>query len=246
MRSPRPKGRNRRYHGRLCAAALLAVLGGGLAGCARPYLTVEPGGVLPILGPSPQFDAQAMPGTWIVVGDSGVGRLRAVTANGLPALRVTGGERAAAWILRVRTPLIDTPFLQWSWLMGAHGGARHPVHLVVGFRRPQTPKPWFTGSLPVHDRLLLLWWGRTALARGTLEGPFPGPDGEPSVGHYTVRGGAEELGNWRIDSVDLLALYRRLWPADRAAGTTIVFVGIAADPGAPPAMANFSAVTLTR
>ena len=220
--------------GRPGPAALLAlVLVAALAACAKARVISSAGPRLDLLGPRPGFALQigqdpAAAG-WAVAGEAAPGRLTVVDREGVPALRISAGDSRLALARRTDVPMGVMPFLSWSWLADVgEPPARHPVRLAVGFRGGN-PKGRRFGSpsgpgLPEHDRVLVLTWEPSALARGTL---FPPPAGKPHLpARYAVRGGAENTGSWWLETVDVSDLYGRAWPRDRRAQVRIAFIGI--------------------
>ncbi len=231
-------------------AALGIIL--ALAACAIPRATVDPSGRLDILGPGPGFSPEKASGEWIRVdpGDGGPSFATA-EANGVRSLRVVSGRHAGLLVRRTDAILVVAPYLSWAWSIETHAGTEHPVRLVVGFYGGDPasgswgsrPTAWVGSDLPPYDRLLTIGWDTSALRRGNLTPPREDPR---APRHYTVRGGEENAGVWRFETVDLAQVYRQAWPGDDAAAAKVMFVGIAAVGGEVPGTANISGIVLSR
>lgn len=245
------------------AGTLASLLLAGLlaAGCTIKVVDVTPEGRLDIVVPGGVFDVDGLASDWAVTGDDDAAaqRVRVVTLDGVPALRVDGGPDSFALVRRVRARLLVSPYLSWSWRMQASEPHPHPLRLVVGFHggRPDSrswggqPLVWTGSRLPPHDRVLALVWGASSLQRGSFLAPDSGADGKPVAGlpRFVVRGGPEHADAWRLDTVDLSRLYHDAWPGDDVQAVTVMFVGFAyearrEDP-APP-RGYLSGVVLSR
>jgi len=236
----------------------LALIGGliaGLAGCTVDRAAVTPEGLLNVLGPLPGFSPAKLPGDWALESDGDLteSQLRVVTKDGLPALRVSNGEKAFVIVRRTRAMLLSTPYLSWSWNIDPPSAPGfHPVRLIVGFHGGDPASgswggqvfKWLGTRLPPHDRAISLTWGESALQRGTLD-LSQGATGRTAP-RYTVRGGRENAGTWWLENVDLADLYSRAWPADDPSRAQIMFIGIAAPANRPPAPVNISGMVLSR
>ena len=249
--SPSISSRARRWS---AAAPLLAAALVASAACAVvPRATVEPKGLLEVLGPTPEFVPEALPGDWVVDGYSrdGGAELSVVRKQGVPALRMVNGEDSFLVVRRTQATLLATPYLSWAWNMEHHEQGFHPVRLIVGFHGgdPKSgtwagqPLVWLGSALPPHDRALVITWGASALQRGSLVRPRGGKRGVP---RYTARGGRENAGAWWVETVDLSQLYARVWPGDDAARASVVFIGVAAAGGRKPTPAHVSGIVLSR
>lgn len=224
----------------------------GIAACAVPRATVDPSGRLDILGPGPGFSPAAVSGEWSRVdpGDGGPAFATA-EAGGIRSLRVVSGRQTGLLVRRVDAILVVAPYLSWAWSIETHAGTEHPVRLVVGFYGGDPasdswgsrPMAWVGSNLPPYDRLLTIGWDTSALRRGNLTPPREDPR---APRHYTVRGGEENAGVWRFETVDLAQVYRQAWPGDDVAAAKIMFVGVAAVGGDAPAAAHISGIVLSR
>ena len=221
---------------RLAVTAPLLV---GLAACAVRTLEIPPEGRLEIVGPGKVFDIDGLAADWLVGGDSGAAeeRLRVVTLDGVPALRVDGGRDTFSLVRRTNARLLVSPYLSWSWRMQPPRKGAHPLQIIVGFHggRPDArsrgaqPLVWTGSDLPPHDRLMAFVYGPSGLLRGSF---MPAPldaDGKPKpmVPQLVVRGGPESANAWRLDTVDLSRQYRARWPGDDLVATRISFIGFA-------------------
>ena len=235
-----------------CLVAAAAVI--ALASCTVPRVSVDPSGRMEILGPEPGFSPASPPPGWVDEGDAD-GRIDVVSQAGVPALRVWPGEGAFVYARRTDAVLLAAPYLSWAWNMDAHKTGPHPIRLVVGFHGgdPKSrswgsqPLAWLGSALPPHDRVLMLVWGESALARGELSRPV-GPastDAANPAPRFTVRGGRENAGQWWVETADLADLYARAWPGDDHRRVRIVFIGIASTEKAK-AGAHFSGIVLSR
>ncbi len=235
-------------YGPLLALALTTAM---VAGCAVPPTAVDQAGRLAVLGPDAGFSPDAPPADWVMEGSPGDGRLEVVEVQGIRALRILNGEKGFALVRRTRAILLAMPYLSWAWSMEIQRSGPHPVHLVVGFdggnpdgrRGGGSSFSWFGSSLPAHDRMLNIAWGESALQRGSL---IPASAKGSPVPRYTVRGGRENAGFWRLETVDLSRLYSLAWPDDDIGRVVVSFIGIAADGKRLPAAASISGILLSR
>ncbi len=222
-----------------------------LAGCAVPVARPLPSGALTVLGPTSGFSPTSPPPDWVAEYPArGAPALAVAPVDGVLALRARFPVNGNSAILgrRVSTPLLSTPFLRWGWWMDGAGPQGHgdlPLRLLIMFHggdpaRPsytaETPR-WLGASLPPYDRALSLVWG----------------DATPSVAteandivRYPVRTGTAGLRRWSLESVDLAAIYRQLWPGDEIGRARIMFIGVRFAPAARPATGAVAEITLAR
>ena len=226
-----------------CALATLLV-----AACTHPRATVAPEGRLEILGPAPGFRVHPPPPDWFTDGTP-EGQLRIATIAGVPALCIQSGPAPFVFARRTEAILLATPFLSWAWTVEPQASGDHPVRLVVGFHggqrgtKPEVTLASLQSPMPEHDRVIVLTWADTALARGQLINPVAANNTNPAV-RYTVRGGRESGGTWWLETVDLADLYTRAWPGDAIGHVRVAFIGVAAAPG--PVAAYVSGILLSR
>jgi hypothetical protein len=235
--------------------AVAAVLLLFASACAEvPRVTPTPfNSRFPVLGPNPSFSLATLPSDWAVEGRSDIapGQLELTQKDGVPALAVTNGNRGLILVRRIDTSLFVTPYLSWSWLLEYQNHPFHPVQLIIGFHggTPESrswgsqPFRWLESKLPPHDRALLLAWGHSALQRGTLAESIPT---QHSISRYVVRGGRENVDTWWLETLDLMALYRKAWPNDDFNRSRIVFIGLAVEGGRDPSPAYISGIVLSR
>lgn len=234
-------------------SALAALVLAALVGCAVvPRATVDPKGLLEVLGPTPGWTPDALPGDWIVDGyRRDDGELSVKPSQGVPSLRVVNGKAGFLVVRRTKAFLLASPYLSWAWNVEPQTEGLHPVRLIVGFHGGDPKSPswgsqpfvWTGSALPPHDRTLIIAWGESALQRGTLIRPAIGEKSSP---RYIARGGRENARSWWLETIDLAKLYAETWPADEVGKVSIVFIGIAAAGGRPPAAAHVSGVVLSR
>jgi hypothetical protein len=222
---------------------------GVVVACAVPRATVDPSGRLDILGPGPGFSPTAAPGEWVFIDPGKNGpKFTTVEADGIRSLGVVSGRQTGILVRRTDAILVVAPYLSWAWSVAPHAGTEHPIRLAIGFfggnpASGSRPTAWLDSELPPYDRLLTIGWDASALRRGNLSPPREDPR---APRHYTVRGGEENAGVWRFETIDLAQIYRQAWPSDDPLAAKIIFVGIAAVGGNAPASANLSGIVLSR
>lgn len=240
---------------------ILAVLFASVTACDAigPASVVQPEGNLSVLGPTPRFSLEILPRDWVVDGSaSGSGsRVSLERKQGIPSLRVLNGADGFVLARRTNAFLLATPFLSWSWNMTSHGAGLHPTRLLIGFKGGNPDSAgwgdqsfvWRGSSLPAYDRMLSVAWGDSALQRGNLVAAVtddPAPPRPEVQARYVARGGRENSGLWWLETIDLSRTYGALWPGDDRGRVRVVFIGVAASGGQPPAEAHFSGIVLSR
>ena len=121
----------------------------------------------------------------------------------VPALRVETNDSASMLMRHVEIDLVRYPLLRWRWLVEkpiesaiderTAEGDDHPARLFIAFRNDAGAR-----------RALEIIWGNSRLKKGdtkTIEG----------FSHYVANGGADNLGRWHDEQVDLLKLYRKMF-----------------------------------
>jgi hypothetical protein len=222
------------------------------AACSKPATTIQPGGMMNILGPIPALVPNPLPDDWIIEGKPAPGQLTVVERDGVPALKVVNGRQSFVAAKPARASLLATPYLSWAWNMEPQNRGTHPVRLAIGFDggNPDN-RAWRSGfgkpgaRLPLHDRAIVIVWAESALQLGTITKPKPTGRGQAAA-RYTARGGRENAGSWVFKTVDLSDIYRRAWPGDDAGNVQITFIGIAAASGKTPSAAYISGLRLSR
>jgi Protein of unknown function (DUF3047) len=220
--------------------------------CDTPRATVNPAGRLEVLTPGPDFSIPDSIGEWTVLGadDEGGPEFGVSELGGVRALQVVSGRKTGILVRNTEAILVVAPYLSWAWNLGAHPGAQHPVRIAVGFRGGGSESGWsgkpirLMGSeLPPYDRMMTIGWDTSALRRGHMGEPRENPR---APRHYTVGGGSENTGDWRLETVDLSQLYRRAWPQDDYVSAKISFIGIVALASLSPVSAGISGLVLSR
>jgi len=211
---------------------------------------VQPDGSLDILGPGPRFAEKFGSGLWISSGDVIPGSLVLTEKHGKRALLISPGEKEFTILRPMDVVLLSTSYLGWSWLMEHRNGEFHDVSILVGFRSPpEAPEQASFGSLPdaaymtPANRAIKIRWFGSALRRGDLASAGADDEGIP---FYVARGGLENTGRWLPESINLAALYARLWPDEDLAKARIVFVAINAGPDRMNSPAHFADMRLFR
>lgn len=234
-------------HLALCLVACLTA-----TACEAPRATVDPTGRLEVLTPDPGFSVTDGVGEWTTINldEKNGPRFGVSEFEGVRALRVTSGQKTGVLLRNTDAILVVAPYLSWAWKLGPHPGMQHPVRIAVGFRGGgseggQRGKPLglLAPKLPPYDRMITIGWDASALRRGHLGEPRQNARA-PRL--YTVGGGGENIGNWRLETVDLSRLYRRAWPDDDLVSVKIAFVGIVSLASQAPASASVSGLVLSR
>ncbi len=222
-------------------------------GCEGRQASVDPSGRLNILGSGADLSNARTSAEWTVAGATGPdGPTFAPTKTaGVGALRVTSGRETAFLYRRTDAIVAVAPYLSWAWNIEPHGGTGHPVRIVVGFRggNPEI-ESWgrstigrISSDFPPYDRMLSIGWDASALRRGYMA---PTRENPLAPRHYVVRGGTENAGDWLLETVDLVQLYKMAWPDDKITAINVVFIGIAALGDGQPASASISGLVLSR
>jgi hypothetical protein len=224
-----------------------------LLGCEVRQASVDPSGKLNILGSGSDVSDPRTSAEWTIAGATG-GDGPAFTPTeiaGVRSLRVTSGRETAILYRRTDAIVQVAPYLSWAWNIEPHGGTGHPVRIVVGFRGGNSKSESWAGrtlgrlgaDFPPYDRMLSIGWDASALRRGHMA---PARENPLAPRHYVVRGGMENAGDWRLETVDLVQLYQMAWPNDVAREVKVVFIGIAALKNGQPASASISGLVLSR
>ncbi|MEX2642796.1 MAG: hypothetical protein WD270_05040 [Acetobacterales bacterium] len=228
-------------------AMLLAAL--ALAGCTVPVATTPPSGELLVLGPSGGFSATSLPPDWIGIGPAGDAPVDVALVDGVLALRAASGPSAppapVTLARRVQGPLLTTPYLRWGWWQ-RQGSPAMPLRLVVGFHGGDPARPsytaeaprWLGSELPPFDRVIELVWSNG--------GAMPPGTGGGMVRQHAVRTGIVGAGGWQLETIDLAAVYRSLWPDDDAGRARFMFIGVRLEPSVRPTTAAVAEIMLGR
>ncbi|MGB0671124.1 MAG: hypothetical protein ACPGNT_06470 [Rhodospirillales bacterium] len=170
--------------------------------------------------------------------------LRYADMDRIPTLQANAGLLPYTAVRTVNSPITVKPFLTWSWRLdgGPLPDGPHPVHLAIGFGSGDQPQQG-KGPLPEHDRVLLIRFGGSALARGSFD--VTTETGSAVV--YVQRGGRENRGRWFTELVDLAGLYHSAWPDAVMTDVRVRFIGVRSLPaGDVGARAAFVGIDLTR
>lgn len=242
--------RSRHSHLRhLASFALILSLGA----CSAPQAPIQLGGSLNILSSGTTIDIDELGDDWVAEGDIPEGAFALSNALGTSTVAITSSQKPFRVIRRVKANLLATPYLSWRWRLVPGKWQYHPVRIVVGFAGggansiPGTPfSKLFPGSsLPVYDRLISFLWAPSALMRGNLV-QLPDNQPAPRKAQYMVRGGAENVGVWWPETVDLASLYTLSWPTDQTVSARVSFIGISALASELPFTAYVSDLRLSR
>jgi len=155
--------------------------------------------------------------------------------NGRPAIRLATDNSASMLFRHVDVELGLYPVLAWQWLVEqaidnpldelTREGDDHPARLFISFRTEAGER-----------RAMEIIWGNR-LRRGEYKyiGGFP---------HYVANGGAENVGSWQDEEINLLEIYREIWKDDTAASITDIALFCDTDETNSSSVAYFASVTL--
>lgn len=126
-----------------------------------------------------------------------------VTKENVPAIRLSTNDTASMLIRHVEISLEEYPRLSWSWFIEqpipselsevTREGDDHPARLFITFQ-----------TLSGEKRSMEIVWGnRLKAGEYKYIGQFP---------HYVARGGNENTNRWFDEEVNLLEIYRHIWP----------------------------------
>ncbi|MBI3453521.1 MAG: DUF3047 domain-containing protein [Rhodospirillales bacterium] len=140
------------------------------------------------------------------------------TKDDIPAIRLETDGTASMLLRRVDIDLQHYPTLAWRWYVEqpirsplderTRAGDDHPARLFIALE---------TTSGDTR-RMEIIWGNKLRAGDYKFIGAFP---------HYVANGGEANLHRWFAEEVDLLAIYRRLWPDETPA--RIVEIGLFAD-----------------
>jgi len=217
----------------------------GLAACQSRQAQPDFTGRLDILGPKPGFNPASLPADWITGGITDSNHLSVVTEQGVPAVKISSSPGYTLIARRISANLLATPYLSWSWNISPYTHDPYPVRLIIGLgKNPSASSLFHNNTLPAHDRLITLGWGRSALQRGTLKTANAAPD-KLKTANYIVRGGDENTATWWFETVDLSEIYAKTWPGEDMKDVKIVFVGMASTASKNTAQALISGLRLS-
>ena len=158
--------------------------------------------------------------------------------QGVVALKISTDNSASTLIRFVDIELAAYPTLRWRWLVEksidsavderTDDGDDHPARLFIAFVNAEGER-----------RALEIIWGNRLLGRGDVKyrGSFP---------HYVANGGNGNVGNWHDERIDLLALFKRLWPDDRPGPVTDIAVFCDSNETGTSSVSYFADIRLDR
>jgi len=123
--------------------------------------------------------------------------------NNVPAIKLTTHDTASMLIRHVDIPLNEYPFLNWSWFIeqpivsdldeATREGDDHPARFFIVFETVSGER----------RSMEIIWGNRLKGGRYKHIGDFP---------HYVAKGGDENTNQWFDEEVNLLEVYRTIWP----------------------------------
>ena len=134
-----------------------------------------------------------------------------VRKDNTPAIKLSTNDTASMLIRHVEISLEEYPLLSWSWFIErpidgevdetTREGDDHPARFFIAFE-----------TLSGESRHMEIIWGNK-LRAGEYKyiGEFP---------HYVARGGDENINRWFEEEVNLLEIYRKIWPDQEPANIT--------------------------
>lgn len=141
-----------------------------------------------------------------------------VTKDNVPAIRFSTNDTASMLIRHVEISLEEYPLLLWSWFIEkpiiskldetTREGDDHPARLFIVFE-----------TLSGERRSMEIIWGNKLQA-----GEYKYIDTFP---HYVARGGNENTNRWFEEEVNLLEVYRQIWPDQEPAN--MIEIGLFCD-----------------
>ena len=155
--------------------------------------------------------------------------------NARPAIRLATDNSASMLFRHVDVDLRQYPVLAWQWLVEkpidspvderTREGDDHPARLFISFRTEAGER-----------RAMEIIWGNQ-LRRGEYKyiGGFP---------HYVANGGAENVGTWQDEEINLLAIYRKIWEEETPATITDIAIFCDSDETNSSSVAYFASVSL--
>lgn len=236
----------KRYLGLVGLLALFA--------CSATDATIQLGGSLNVFSTNKAFVITDLPDDWVTRGKISKRAVSATSALGSTTVSVTSAPKPYLFARRIQASLLATPYLSWRWKLQSGSQGNHPIRIVIGFSEGgaapierSTFTQLFPGSaLPRHDRVLTLLWAPSALMRGNLEPIAVSGKSKKLEAHYAVRGGAENIGFWWPETVDLASLYKSSWPTDTQSSVQVRFIGVTSAASKFRMTAFFSDLRLSR
>lgn len=139
--------------------------------------------------------------------------------DGIYGLRLATDNSASMLLRFVDVDLERYPLLAWRWLIEdpietdkdetTRAGDDHPARLFISFRNAANEK----------RAMEIVWGNKLTAGEYKYIGGFP---------HYVANGGNDNVGQWHDEEINLLEIYREIWPEDDAA-PTITEIGLFCD-----------------
>lgn len=162
-----------------------------------------------------------------------------VSIDGIDALQFSTDDSASMLFRYVDIPLQEYPFLNWQWRVdetivseadpASRAGDDHPARLYVRFITEQ-------GAA----RNMEIIWSNEKKAG---EYKFLDSDQFP---HYVARGGDENLQQWWIEEINLLEIYKTLWPDNVPANISLIAIFCDSDDTDSSSISYFSYVKVNK
>ena len=141
-----------------------------------------------------------------------------VTKDNVPSIRLSTNDTASMLIRHVEINLEAYPVLSWMWFIEqpiiseldetTKEGDDHPARFFVVFE-----------TLSGQRRSMEIIWGNRLKA-----GEYKYIDNFP---HYVARGGNENTNRWFEEELNLLEIYRHIWPDNEPAN--MIEIGLFCD-----------------
>ena len=164
--------------------------------------------------------------------------LRLVQKDGRDALRAATHDTASMLFRQVDVSLDHYPILGWEWLVTQGIDIDHDELTKADDDHPARLYLSFEGADGSSHALEIIW-GNHKLARGDwkhLSYAF----GLVRFPHFTANGGAQNVGRWHAEEVDLRELYREQWGSPEGARLTELAIFCDTDETGAQSIAFFS------
>ena len=158
--------------------------------------------------------------------------------DGVAAIRLATKASASMLMRAVDIDLQAHPLLAWRWYIEqpiesaiderTHAGDDHPARFFLTFQTATGEK-----------RNMEIVWGNKLLHAGDYKfiNGFP---------HYVANGGNGNTGRWQAEQIDLLAIYKKLWPDAAPARLTDIGLFCDSDETGGASVAWFADVQMKR
>lgn len=155
--------------------------------------------------------------------------------EGRPAIRLATEDSASMLFRYLDVDLAEYPTLAWQWYVEkpiesplderTSEGDDHPARLFIAFRT-------VAGDRRAME---IIWGNRLRAGEYKYIGEFP---------HYAANGGAENVGKWQDEKVNLLRIYREIWGEEPSPRITDIALFCDSDETDTSSIAYFGSVTL--